>query len=376
MRADWPLFVVKPSVVISSLCYSVFKLEPYGSCPFGCAYCYARWYRAPQPLSWRTLLKLWEGLARALSRLDLPPPYFRLSTLAEPFQQVEERARVSLRMMEVARRWGVPLVINTKSTLLRRTPWLDAALKLADEGLALVQVSVSVLDEALARALEPGAPAPAERLAAAEELSEHGVPVVARVQPLVPGLEDQHVEAALAALDHGCGGVIVEPLRETAEGLAGIAAILGLDPGEYAAKYRWEPYPSLSGEPGLLRPGLEWRRRMLERLAGAVSGKGVLTVCKDGIWPGARYGFDCCQAWRMGARYSLRRTLYEHVLKPETPPPNVHLLSEGEYAGYPRPVRRGLKLHHNKLAKVLGSERLLSALAGGDPWSGGGRATG
>ena len=363
MRIDWPMFTVRPSVVISSLCYSIFRLEPYSSCPYGCVYCYARWYRTHQPLSGEALVKLWGKLARQLGSANLPPPYFRLSTLVEPFQEAEEKGCIALRLMRIARRHGVPLVINTKSVLLRRPPWLDAVLELADEGLVLVQVSVATLDEATARALEPGAPTPRERLGMVEELCEHGVPVVARLQPLVPGIEDQQVEAAAAALEHGCRGVIVEPLRETVEGLARVAEAMGMSPREYLSAYRWEPYPSQRGASSLLRPGIEWRKSILERLRRTVSGRGVLTICKDGVWPGvSRYGFDCCQAWLMGARYSLRRTLYEYVLEPRATPPNVHLLSEEEYGKYPRPVRRGLRLHHNKLRRVLESKLLLSEL--------------
>lgn len=363
MRLDWPLFVVKPSIIISSLCYSIFRLEPYSSCPHSCLYCYARWYRAPLALSGGALAKLWEKLARQLASASLPPPPFRLSTLVEPLQEAEEGGRITLRLMRIARRHGIPLIVNTKSTLVLRPPWLDAILGLADEGLILVQVSLSTLNEAVARALEPRAPAPRERLRAAEELSEHGVPVVARVQPLIQGLEDQHVETAAAALEHGCRGVVVEPLRETREGLARIAEALGLDPEEYVCARCWEPYPSQLGSTGLLRPCLKWRASIVERLRRAVSGRGVLTVCKDGVWPSvSRYGLDCCQAWLMGAPYSLRRTLHEYVLEPRAPPPNVHLLSEEEYAEYPRPVRRGLKLHSNKLRKVLESKSLLSRL--------------
>ncbi|HID41649.1 MAG TPA: radical SAM protein, partial [Pyrodictium sp.] len=33
---------IKPSSYISSLCYSVLRLEPFTGCSFGCTYCYAR----------------------------------------------------------------------------------------------------------------------------------------------------------------------------------------------------------------------------------------------------------------------------------------------------------------------------------------------
>ncbi|MEM0226676.1 MAG: radical SAM protein [Thermofilaceae archaeon] len=363
MRIDWPTFAVKPSSIISALCYSIFRLEPYRSCPYGCVYCYASWYRSPHPVAGRRLVKQWRRLAEQLGRAGVPPPYFRLSTLAEPFQNAEAERRFSLEIMRAAYENKVPLVVNTKSIMLGNPPWLDALLKLAEEGLVLVQVSVAALDEKLAHRLEPSAPPPSSRLALAEELSEHGVPVVARVQPLIPGIEDEQVETARSALEHGCRGVIVEPLRETMDGLVMVASALGVRADEYVGLYRWEPYSPKST--ALLRPGVHWRARMLNRLQREIGSRGVVTVCKDGFWPDfARYGHDCCQAWHMAARYSLRKTVFEHLLKPGQPPPNVHLLDERDYEAFPRPVRRGLKLHHNKLCRVLESGELLARLIG------------
>jgi len=37
--------VVGVSSIISPLCYSALRLEPYTQCPFSYLYCYARWYR-------------------------------------------------------------------------------------------------------------------------------------------------------------------------------------------------------------------------------------------------------------------------------------------------------------------------------------------
>lgn len=365
MKLDWPTFVVRPSVVISSLCYSIFRLEPYRSCPLSCAYCYARWYRSPHAAGGKYLVKQWQHLAEQLNKVGIPPPYFRLSTLAEPFQEAERKNRFSLDIMRAALRSRVPLVINTKSVLLGSSPWLDTLLKLADEGLALVQVSVMTLNEELAPRLEPHAPSPSARLQMAETLSEHGVPVVARVQPLIPGIEDEQVGAARSALEHGCRGVIVEPLRGTVEDLAAIAVTLGFRLSEYLSLYGWEPYPSKRDATGLLRPSLGWRRAMMEKLRREIGGKGVVTVCKDGLWPGfVSYSHDCCQAWLMPARYSLRRTVFEYVLKPQFPPPNVYLLDECEHDAFPRLVRKGLKLHYDKLKRVLESEALLTRVLG------------
>lgn len=113
------------------------------------------------------------------------------------------------------------------------------------------------LPEGAAGLLEPGAPPPGRRLDALEALAEHSVPVVARVQPLVPGLEEGQLRVTEEALERGAQGLIAEPLRETCRGLEAVYRLLGLGVPDAG----WEPY-RLAEEPGrepLLHPGPGWR---------------------------------------------------------------------------------------------------------------------
>src|SRR5690606_9920592 len=67
-----------------------------------------------------------------------------------------------------------------------------------------VSLSVTTLDDALQRRMEPRAPRPALRLAAIERLAAAGVPVGVLVAPVVPGLTDHELPAILrAAADAG-----------------------------------------------------------------------------------------------------------------------------------------------------------------------------
>jgi DNA repair photolyase len=62
-----------------------------------------------------------------------------------------------------------------------------------------VYVSITTLDGALARALEPRAPHPDARLAAVRELAAAGVPTGVFVAPIIPGLNDHEMPSILAA---------------------------------------------------------------------------------------------------------------------------------------------------------------------------------
>jgi DNA repair photolyase len=61
-----------------------------------------------------------------------------------------------------------------------------------------VEISVTTLDDDLARAMEPRASAPRRRLDAIETLARAGVPVTVLTAPVIPGLNDHEIPAILA----------------------------------------------------------------------------------------------------------------------------------------------------------------------------------
>ncbi len=273
-------FVIKPSIYISSLCYSILRIEPWDTCTYSCLYCYARWYRGPhgrpRPKPW--VPKAFEKIAKSIKAY--PRPYFRLATLSEPFQRPWKGL---FEILEIAIKYEIPLVINTKSHI----PWNDLfnyLLKLADKRLVLVQVTVGFLESA--GKLEPFAPSPWRRLDLIEKLSEHSVPVVARVQPLVPGLEREQERVAEESLRRGALGIIVESLREAKENVETLYKILKIE-----NKYEWEPY-DVQGK--LIHPALKWRQERFFAFKSLANSYGrEASDCKDVCSFKGPYG-DCC----------------------------------------------------------------------------------
>jgi DNA repair photolyase len=79
-------------------------------------------------------------------------------------------------------------------------------------------VSVTTLDRALARAMEPRAATPERRLEAVRRLSEAGTPTIVMFAPVIPGLNDHELEAVLKAAAGagavGAGYVVLRLPRE------------------------------------------------------------------------------------------------------------------------------------------------------------------
>ena len=181
------------------------SLNPYRGCEHGCIYCFARPTHA--------FLGLSPGLdfeTRLVARPDAPgvlatelrKPGYRVRPMAigtntDPYQPVERDRRIMRNCLKVLRDFRHPVAIVTKGTLIERD--LDILGPMAAAGLVRVGLSITTLDPALSRRLEPRVPAPARRLATLRVLSRAGVPVRIMTSPIIPALNDHEIEALLEA---------------------------------------------------------------------------------------------------------------------------------------------------------------------------------
>ncbi|ETX26671.1 PA0069 family radical SAM protein [Roseivivax isoporae] len=181
------------------------SLNPYRGCEHGCIYCFARPSHAYLGLSpgldFETRLTAKPDAPAVLAR-ELRNPRYRPAVLAigtntDPYQPIERDRGIMRACLEVLREFRHPVAIVTKGALVERD--LDILAPMAAEGLARVGISVTTLDPALSRAMEPRAPVPARRLAAIRTLVSGGVPVRLMASPVVPGLTDHELEAILEA---------------------------------------------------------------------------------------------------------------------------------------------------------------------------------
>ena len=181
------------------------SINPYRGCEHGCIYCYARPGHAHLGLSpgldFETRIVARPGaaeaLARELSARSYRPAPVALGTVTDPYQPLERERRLTRGLLEVLADFRHPVTIATKGTLVERDA--DLLGEMGRAGLARVGISLTTLDGALARRLEPRVPSPRRRLAAIARLAEAGCPVRVMVSPVIPGLTDPEVEAILTA---------------------------------------------------------------------------------------------------------------------------------------------------------------------------------
>ncbi len=179
------------------------SVNPYRGCEHGCIYCFARPSHAylgfSAGLEFETKIVFKPEaprlLEKELSRPGYKPGVIVLGSNTDPYQPVERTLGLTRAILEVLERFNNPVGIVTKSAGVVRDKEILA--RMAAKGLAKVHLSITTLNPALARAMEPRAASPTRRLAAISELAEAGIPVGVMASPMIPGLNDAEMERIL-----------------------------------------------------------------------------------------------------------------------------------------------------------------------------------
>ena len=182
------------------------SINAYRGCEHGCIYCFARPTHAYHDLSpgidFETRLfakpNAAELLRKELSSKSHMVTPIAMGTNTDPYQPIERDWRITRQCLEILWECRHPVYITTKSDRILRD--IDLLASMAGEGLVAVMISVTSLDPATARTLEPRAPHPLRRVEAIRKLSQAGIQVVASISPVVPGITDHEIEALVACV--------------------------------------------------------------------------------------------------------------------------------------------------------------------------------
>ncbi|WP_066698998.1 PA0069 family radical SAM protein [Sphingobium amiense] len=196
------------------------SINAYRGCEHGCIYCFARPSHAYHDLSpgldFETRLFAKPDAAKLL-RVELSKKSYHVATIAmgtntDPYQPIEKDWRITRSILELLVETRHPTFITTKSDRILRD--IDLIADLARDRLAAVMLSVTSLDPAVARTLEPRAPHPMRRLDAIRRLSDAGIPVTASISPVIPAITDHEMEALIARVaEAGAREVTYIPIR-------------------------------------------------------------------------------------------------------------------------------------------------------------------
>ncbi len=171
-------------------CGKKYSFNPYTGCMHGCLYCYATYI--PHFGNVRLKEKLLIRLEKDLKRLDLKKP-ISMSNSSDPYPPVEREYKITRKCIELMKDYGVKLLVVTKSDIVARDADILSEMNCC--------VSVTVTGFKYAKIIEPQAPMPEKRIEAMEKLKDAGIPVVLRLDPVLPFINESEVEEVLRRCD-------------------------------------------------------------------------------------------------------------------------------------------------------------------------------
>lgn len=180
-----------------------------------------------------------EVLEREVRKASWRREHVALGTNTDPYQRAEGRYRLMPDVITALAENGTPMSVLTKGTLLRRDlPLLAQARGHVPVDLAM---SIALFDDGLQKAVEPGTPTAAARLATVRAAADLGFDVSVFLMPILPWLTDgvDALDSALAAIaDAGAARVVYGALHLRPGAREWFLAWLARDHPELVPVYR------------------------------------------------------------------------------------------------------------------------------------------
>lgn len=217
---------------------ATYNMNLYRGCCHGCIYCDSRsdCYGVEEFGTVRA-----KENALALLRDELAHKartgVVSMGSMSDPYNPFERDEQLTRHALELLSAYGFGVMIATKSDLAARDA--DVLREIAHQQPAIVALTITTCDDALAAKLEPHAPPPSARLEALRRLAKAGVFTGVLLMPVLPFLEDsaENISAVVSAAGRA-GARFVYPM---------LGLTMRAGQREYFYARLDEAFPGLSG---------------------------------------------------------------------------------------------------------------------------------
>jgi DNA repair photolyase len=194
-------------------CSSPIRLDTYNRCQFGCAYCFSRARQseitdrsirqASHAAFEKRLTRISKGDIRsALDEFLERRVPIQFGGLFDPFSPIEATAKESLRVMQCLCDFQYPTLISTKGSIFTNKEYIDVLRKMN----VYIRISAAGVAENFRAGIDVGCDSFEIVLDRIKFLSDMGLPVSLRIQPVIPGFEQDALlmteQAAMAGASH------------------------------------------------------------------------------------------------------------------------------------------------------------------------------
>jgi DNA repair photolyase len=162
-------------------CLNKLTFSPYTGCDHNCTYCYATRY-IPHFNNCRPKKNLIPRLRNEAKKLT--GQLISIANSSDPYPTIEKDLNLTRQSLKILSQHPCKVQIITKSDLVTRDADILRTMN------AVVAFTVTSDNDDLAKKLEPNAPSPTKRIQAIQRLTQNDIPVCARIDPIIPFLND------------------------------------------------------------------------------------------------------------------------------------------------------------------------------------------
>ncbi|ADB57482.1 SPL family radical SAM protein [Archaeoglobus profundus] len=170
-------------------CPPKFSFNPYTGCYHNCIYCYSTYI--PRFHELRLKKDLFRKLVKDLEKIP-KNSLISMSNSSDPYPPIERELKITRKCLEIMSDFDIKLLIVTKSDIVARD--LDVFPKKSAVGITITSLKT-------AKVIEPNAPDPEKRIEALKIIKECGVPVILRLDPIIPFLTEDEAMKVLEKCD-------------------------------------------------------------------------------------------------------------------------------------------------------------------------------
>ena len=162
----------------------------YRGCQHGCIYCDARsrCYQMDHPFEDIAVKENAVELLQSALRSKRRPCMIGTGAMTDPYMPLEKELNMTRQALEIIEQYGFGVTLLTKSDLVLRD--LELLCRINRKTKAVVQVTLTTMDDALCGLVEPNVCPTSKRIGVLRQLRDVGIPTVVWLCPVLPFLND------------------------------------------------------------------------------------------------------------------------------------------------------------------------------------------
>lgn len=165
-------------------------MNVYRGCTHGCIYCDSRstCYQMNHAFEDIEVKVNAPDLLENTLRRKRKKCMIHTGAMCDPYLQLEEKACLTRKCLEIIERYGFGVTVLTKSDRILRD--LDILTKINQKTKCVVQMTLTTFDEKLCRIIEPNVSGTRARVEALKKIHAAGIPTIVWMTPILPFIND------------------------------------------------------------------------------------------------------------------------------------------------------------------------------------------